>query len=410
MILLGCAPSQQMGLRPFYTFDLFSIFGLGKSVQKEQENLIKQEPDDNMAVEERPVPNRRPPPPRVNKPQRMPPLVKNTSPFVLGMMKKPHLPQMHNNMIVPPKQMFNNMIAPPKQMEPLIVRPARPSPQTTTTSTTTTTTTKPVQRPPQQLEQTRNQQQTNIDPFVDFGIMPFEFMRKPVTQATERTTILPKTTTQTTTQINFDNSDINEVTTEKGDFEGNFFDFFPNSMSFLNPPLKNDGLDTTTVTPIENNFDETTLSFNEELAPLFFEPSTQRPTTQRPTEQPLLDIVALKDPTTPEPFVQEDVETTTPTFTFDEFSTMNPMKLLLIAMKKLKEMEDFQHSQFTGSINEVGNDIVDVIPKSLSASDNLIMLEPIKKGAVISVDSNPEQRDTQDGIKIVNFHKNHRYY
>ena len=31
-----------------------------------------------------------------------------------------------------------------------------------------------------------------------------------------------------------------------------------------------------------------------------------------------------------------------------------------------------------GSINEVGNDIVDVIPKSLSASDNLIMLEPIK--------------------------------
>ena len=30
MILLGCAPSQQMGLRPFYTFDLFSIFGLGK--------------------------------------------------------------------------------------------------------------------------------------------------------------------------------------------------------------------------------------------------------------------------------------------------------------------------------------------------------------------------------------------
>jgi len=131
-----------------------------------------------------------------------------------------------------------------------------------------------------------------------------------------------------------------------------------------------------------------------------------------PTQQPAV-VTTAPQTLAPNTFgptaVVEDITTIDP---FEEFSTMNPMKLLIMAMKKLKEMEHKEIPAFSDeindTINEIGDELVDVIPENLSASDNLLVLEPIKKGAVINVGDVSEVR-TADGIKIVDFSRP-RYY
>ena len=187
----------------------------------------------------------------------------------------------------------------------------------------------------------------------DFDVVPFEFMRQPVTTRATTTTRRPTTTTTTTTTTTEQTTPESvDATTDGKDFE-NFFDFFPNSMSFFNPPVKMEDSDSTTLPPSENF--ETTFP-PQDLVPLVLEQrpiaTTNRPTTStttRPTVAPTVAVVNQQKLATTLPSVSEET-TTFFSFDDDEFSTMNPMKLLLLAMKKLKEMEQSQNSSFKGNI------------------------------------------------------------
>ena len=123
-------------------------------------------------------------------------------------------------------------------------------------------------------------------------------------------------------------------------------------MSFFNPPVKMEDSESTTLSPSDNF--ETTFS-SQDLVPLVLEPrpiatTTNIPsttTTARPTEAPTVAAFDQQKLATTLPSVSEET-TTFFSFDDDDFSTMNPMKLLLLAMKKLKEMEQSQNSSFKG--------------------------------------------------------------
>lgn len=441
-------------LQPFYKFDLFSIFGGSSVAGVEQPAKLTRphDPLDSVAVEAQ----RRPPggiqeTPR--RPSQQSPVHSMTN-DLLSMMLSHIIPSSEDNQPAPvpatrprlpvqtttPEPPRRPTEAPRRPQEvPRRPQDFAPRPSIIEDDFSFDFDVKPLETPRRPIETTRRPKETTRRPQVpqrrpqepqrrpvaddfnprpqtpprrpvvnefDFDVVPFEFMREPVTTRATTTTRKPTTTTEQTTPESVD------ATTDDKDFENeNFFDFFPNSMSFFNPPVKMEDSESTTLPPSDNF--ETTFS-SQDLVPLVLEPrpiatTTNIPsttTTARPTEA-AFDQQKLA---TTLPSVSEET-TTFFSFDDDEFSTMNPMKLLLLAMKKLKEMEQSQNSSFKelDNINEVGDEIAEAIPESLSASDNLIMLEPVKKGPVIKVETNPELRDSPQGMKIIDF-SSPRYY